>query len=154
MYAAFTMLPVRERSLGVKTMQNCSGAPIWLMWLAQYVWDFLNCLPSIALTLIIFAASQKVEGMKTFVETLDVIFVLFLFFTFAMLPFGYCWSFMFDTAASALTYCKSYDLSSSSEFRNSLIISYAVKFPFLPKRSNGFKKSSLTLTLRRPTCQS
>ena len=105
MYAAFTMLPVRERSLGVKTMQNCSGAPIWLMWLAQYVWDFLNCLPSIALTLIIFAASQKVEGMKTFVETLDVIFVLFLFFTLAMLPFGYCWSFMFDTAASALTYC-------------------------------------------------
>ena len=26
-------------------------------------------------------------------------------FTFAQLPFGYCCSFIFDTAASALTYC-------------------------------------------------
>ena len=35
---------------------------------------------------------------------LDAIFVLLLMFTFAQLPFGYCLSFLFDTAANALTY--------------------------------------------------
>ena len=47
MFSAFGVLPVRERKNGVDTLQYCSGAPIWLMWLAEYVWDFINALPSI-----------------------------------------------------------------------------------------------------------
>ena len=49
MFSAFGVLPVRERKNGVDTLQYCSGAPIWLMWLAEYVWDFINALPSIGL---------------------------------------------------------------------------------------------------------
>ena len=36
---------------------------------------------------------------------MDAIFVLLFMFALAQLPFGYCCSFLFDTAASALTYC-------------------------------------------------
>jgi len=36
---------------------------------------------------------------------MDAIFVLMFMFTISQLPFGYCCSFIFDTAASALTYC-------------------------------------------------
>ena len=64
MFAAFTMLPVRERATGVKTMQKCSGAPLWLCWIADYLWDILNSLPPILVTLIIFAASQSIDSIK------------------------------------------------------------------------------------------
>ena len=60
MFGSFSVLPVRERSTGVRTLQKCSGAPLWLTWLAEYVWDVLNCIPSLSLILIIFAASQSV----------------------------------------------------------------------------------------------
>ena len=63
MFAAFATLPVRERSSGVRTLQKCSGAPLWLTWLAEYVWDILNCIPSLGIILIIFAAGQSV-GMN------------------------------------------------------------------------------------------
>lgn len=105
MYSAFSMLPVRERATGVKTMQKCSGAPLWLCWLAEYLWDLLNSLPPILITLIIFAAFQKIDGIKVYVDNMDAIFVLMIMFSFSQLPFGYCCSFIFDTAASALTYC-------------------------------------------------
>ena len=105
MFSAFSMLPVRERATGVKTMQKCSGAPLWLCWMAEYLWDLINCFPPILVTLIIFAAFQNVEGIKAYVDNMDAIFVLIFTFALAQLPFGYCCSFMFDTAASALTYC-------------------------------------------------
>ena len=64
MYSAFAMLPVRERASGVKTMQKCSGAPLWLCWIAEFLWDLINSLPPLLITLIIFAAFQKIPGVK------------------------------------------------------------------------------------------
>ena len=96
MFAAFSMLPVRERSTGVRTLQKCSGAPLWLTWLAEYAWDFLNVLPSFCIILIIFAASKSVDGVQVFVDNSDLIAVLFLMFTVAQLPFTYCLSFAFS----------------------------------------------------------
>lgn len=71
MFAAFGVLPVRERKFGVKTLQKCSGVPLWILWLAEYVWDILNCIPSIILILLVFLCGYQVEGIKTFVENLD-----------------------------------------------------------------------------------
>ena len=96
MFAAFSMLPVRERSTGVRTLQKCSGAPLWLTWLAEYAWDFLNVLPSFCIILIIFAAAKSVDGVQVFVDNSDLIAVLFLMFTVAQLPFTYCLSFAFS----------------------------------------------------------
>ena len=70
MFAAFSMLPVRERSSGVRTLQKCSGAPLWLTWMAEYVWDILNCIPSLIIVLIIFSASKNVG--KGFYLELDL----------------------------------------------------------------------------------
>jgi len=69
MFAAFSMLPVRERSSGVRTLQKCSGAPLWLTWMAEYVWDVLNCIPSLIIILIIFAAGQNVGNGFILVNT-------------------------------------------------------------------------------------
>ena len=110
MFAAFSMLPVRERSTGVRTLQKCSGAPLWLTWLAEYVWDFLNVLPSFAIILIIFAASQSVDGVKVFVDNADLITVLFLMFTLAQLPFTYCLSFSFSQPSSAISYTSLFNI--------------------------------------------
>jgi len=52
----------------------------------------------------VLVAFQSIDGIKVYVENLDAVFVLILMFSFAQLPFGYCCSFLFDTAASALTY--------------------------------------------------
>ena len=41
-FGAFVALPVKERFCGVKTLQRCSGAPVWLSWMAQYTWDLLG----------------------------------------------------------------------------------------------------------------
>ena len=38
-FGSYVNLPVKERQSGVKTLQRCSGAPVWLSWLAQYTWD-------------------------------------------------------------------------------------------------------------------
>ena len=45
MFSAFSMLPVRERSTGVKTMQRCSGSPQWIIWAGQFTWDVINTIP-------------------------------------------------------------------------------------------------------------
>ena len=68
MFSVFSMLPVRERENGVKTLQKCSGAPLWLTWLANYCWDLLNALPSLLMIIIIFASSQSIAGFATFAE--------------------------------------------------------------------------------------
>ena len=68
MFSVFSMLPVRERENGVKTLQKCSGAPLWLTWMANYCWDLLNALPSLLMIIIIFASSQSIAGFATFAE--------------------------------------------------------------------------------------
>ena len=68
MFSVFSMLPVRERENGVKTLQKCSGAPLWLTWLANYCWDFLNAFPSLLIILLIFVSSQSIGGFDTFAE--------------------------------------------------------------------------------------
>ena len=122
MFSVFSMLPVRERENGVKTLQKCSGAPLWLTWLANYCWDLLNALPSLLMIIIIFASSQSIAGFATFAEKtgkvylvntlnsgksesqekingpLDCIFVLFILFALAQLPFTYCLSFAFKVS--------------------------------------------------------
>ena len=68
MFSAFSMLPVRERETGVKTLQKCSGAPLWLTWLANYAWDILNAFPSLLMIIFIFYCSKTVDGFTTFAE--------------------------------------------------------------------------------------
>jgi hypothetical protein len=71
MFGAFGVLPVRERKNGVKTLQKCSGTPLWVLWLAEYFWDIINCMPSILMIIGVFYFGQKVDGIETFVENID-----------------------------------------------------------------------------------
>ena len=104
MFSAFGVLPVRERKNGVKTLEYCSGAPIWLTWLAEYTWDIINCIPPIILICLTFLCGRQVEGINSYVENLDCLIVLFSLFCLAQLPFVYCMSFLFKEPSSAITY--------------------------------------------------
>ena len=62
-FGAFVALPVKERCSGVKTLQRCSGAPVWLSWMAQYTWDLLGGQKSHCRTLpyLIFKVFQPIK---------------------------------------------------------------------------------------------
>ena len=104
MFSAFGVLPVRERKNGVKTLEYCSGAPVWLMWLAEYSWDIINCIPSIVLICLTFLLGKQVDGINTYIANLDCLIVLLGLFVLAQLPFLYCCSFLFQEPSSAITY--------------------------------------------------
>lgn len=53
-FGAFVGLPVKERFTGVKTLQACSGAPVWLSWLASYTWDLIQSLPATLTVVVVF----------------------------------------------------------------------------------------------------
>ena len=62
MCATFTVAPVIERTNGVTALQHCSGSPIWIDWLARYIWDFFNIFPAfITITIILFAANMLLD---------------------------------------------------------------------------------------------
>ena len=64
MFSAFSMLPVRERETGVKTMQRCSGVPQSISWAAEYLWDYINSIPPLLITCLVFVAFQSIDGIK------------------------------------------------------------------------------------------
>ena len=103
-FGAFVALPVKERFCGVKTLQRCSGAPVWLSWLAQYSWDLINCIPAISIVLIVFNIATDIDAIDTFAANTAALFVLFILFIFAQLPWCYCFSYSFKHPSSAIMY--------------------------------------------------
>ena len=78
MCATFTVAPVIERTNGVTALQHCSGSPIWIDWLARYIWDFLNIFPAfITITIILFAA-KNVAGLSSLTDNYELFTVLFI----------------------------------------------------------------------------
>ena len=78
MCATFTVAPVIERTNGVTALQHCSGSPIWIDWLARYIWDFFNIFPAfITITIILFAA-KNVAGLSSLTDNYELFTVLFI----------------------------------------------------------------------------
>ena len=78
MCATFTVAPVIERTNGVTALQHCSGSPVWIDWLARYVWDFFNIFPAFLTITIILFASSSVGGLSSLTENYELFTVLFI----------------------------------------------------------------------------
>ncbi|CBY39653.1 unnamed protein product [Oikopleura dioica] len=110
MFAAFAMLPVKERKVGVATLQRTSGASIYTLWLAEYCWDILNTLPSFMLLYFMFLAMKNLTSIQYLLDYSGALFCLSFMFILVQLPFVYCLSFLFTEPASALSYISSINL--------------------------------------------
>ena len=78
MCATFTVAPVIERTNGVTALQHCSGSPVWIDWLARYIWDFCNIFPAFITITIILFASRNVAGLSSLTENYELFTVLFI----------------------------------------------------------------------------
>ncbi|CBY31539.1 unnamed protein product [Oikopleura dioica] len=105
MYAQFSMLPCKEREQGVKVMQKCSGAPLWVTWAANYCWDILNALlPNILIVVILVIAAQWLPGLESFADEAFALWLGIFLTSLAIIPCVYCLSFLFTNPANASNY--------------------------------------------------
>jgi len=105
MYAQFSMLPCKEREQGVKVMQKCSGAPLWVTWAANYCWDILNALlPNILIVAILVIGAQWLPGLESFADEAFALWLGIFLTSLAIIPCVYCLSFLFTNPANASNY--------------------------------------------------
>ncbi|CAG5090419.1 Oidioi.mRNA.OKI2018_I69.PAR.g12593.t1.cds [Oikopleura dioica] len=105
MYAQFSLLPCKEREQGVKVMQKCSGAPLWVTWLANYCWDILNALlPNVLVVIILLIGAQFLEGLEAFSDAAFALWFGTFITSLAIIPCVYCLSFLFTNPANASNY--------------------------------------------------
>ena len=96
--AAFVVLIVRERISKVKHLMMMAGVPPQVYWLANFVVDFGCCLVLVALAMMLAHA----EALDAVVGPAALpLALVFIFFSAAMLPWTYVFSFLFDSPASA-----------------------------------------------------
>ncbi|KAG0730576.1 ATP-binding cassette sub-family A member 3 [Chionoecetes opilio] len=97
--ASFLVFPLQERETKAKQVQVMTGAPLWGLWLATFLWDYLTYLLS---ALAIFAAFMIGDSQKYF--TVDAapaaLVLLLLLYGWGSIPLAYVFSFFFQTAAA------------------------------------------------------
>ena len=86
MCSTFTIAPVVERINGVRSLQHCSGSPIWMSWICQFTWDFINSIPAFILITVIMYSSQSVTGISSIVDEYNYFTILYFFFILGTSP--------------------------------------------------------------------
>lgn len=97
---SFIIFLIKEKASGAKHMQVVSGVKPLAFWSSTFLWDMFNYLVPVLLILIVFAAFQ-VEAY-TGDDRLGLVFVLFLIYGWAVLPFVYILHYFFKTAAGGM----------------------------------------------------
>lgn len=100
--ASFSMFVVKEKAVKAKHSQFVSGIRSIIFWLSSFLWDFINFLIP-ALCVIAVIGIGNIEG---YVENqnLGKLFLLFILFAGAVLPFTYLTSQPFSVSASAFAW--------------------------------------------------
>jgi ABC-type Na+ transport system ATPase subunit NatA len=96
-YAAFV---VRERAAGAKLLQLASGCGSVAYWTSAFAWEMLNHTAVTLLCLILFGAFQIDVLVGSWDKGLGAFLLLWLY-GFAVIPLSFCYSFLFDSNASA-----------------------------------------------------
>ncbi|CAD5111485.1 DgyrCDS794 [Dimorphilus gyrociliatus] len=100
--ASFSMFVVKERAIKAKHSQLVSGTRSVIYWLSTFYWDFFNFLIP-CLCVIAVIGIGDIEGYVKD-DNLGKLFLLFLLFAAAVLPFTYLLSSLFDVSASAFAW--------------------------------------------------
>ncbi|XP_055623835.1 phospholipid-transporting ATPase ABCA3-like [Toxorhynchites rutilus septentrionalis] len=96
--ALFIMFYIRERTTRAKLLQFVSGVNVLLFWAISFLWDYMIFVV-ISLFYIATVAALQQDGLSEF-EHLSKIFLVLLFFGFAVLPVTYLFSYLFDIPAT------------------------------------------------------
>lgn len=116
--ASFVLFLIRERAIKSKHCQFVSGAGTAVFWIATFIWDFINYLAPCAGVLIAFAAFdvEAFVGGGRFAGTL----LLMLLYAWAVLPFMYLLSFIFNVPSSGLVWLTMFNILSGNIFNSFL----------------------------------
>ena len=102
---AFAFIPaaiigpiVAERECKSKHLQLISGVGVTAYWVAHTVWDFLNFLPPVLISLAIFKA-YAIDALTG--DAAGVLLLCALLYAMAIISFTYCVSFLFKKASTA-----------------------------------------------------
>lgn len=99
--AFYIIFYIKERVSRAKLLQFVSGISIWTFWLTAFVWDLVTFIITtcfMAATLLVF----QEEGWSTGPEIGRVLLLSFCF-VWAILPFVYLFSLLFDIPSSGFT---------------------------------------------------
>ncbi|XP_046544466.1 phospholipid-transporting ATPase ABCA3-like isoform X1 [Haliotis rubra] len=98
--SSFVHFLIKERQVGAKHLQVVSGVGPFVFWMSNFAWDFINyMIPCVGL-LIVFAAFQS----EAYVEDgrLGIVFLIFVVYGWAVLPFMYTLQYLFKVPASGM----------------------------------------------------
>ena len=99
--AGFVVFLIKERESRAKHLQFVSGAQFGMFWLANFVVDVFNYIVPVAFIMIVMAAFQAETLSDS--EVLVSVFVLLLFYGWAIIPQSYLLSFWFSVPATGFT---------------------------------------------------
>ena len=108
--SSFSLFLVKERAMKAKHIQFVSGVRVVNFWLSTFCWDMINYIIPAIVLIICFAAfgiGQYVDDLRFF-----DIFLLFVLYGWAMLPFMYLWSFLFQVSSTAYVWITMFNIIS------------------------------------------
>jgi ATP-binding cassette subfamily A (ABC1) protein 3 len=100
--SSFVLFLIKERTIKAKHCQFVSGVESWTFWAATFSWDLINYMLPCFLLILAFAAF----GVGAYIddERFLYIMLLFLLYGWALLPFMYLLSFLFNIPASGFVW--------------------------------------------------
>ena len=98
--ACYGMKAVKDRLLNAKHLMFVSGMDITMYWLSTFVFDFLCYSVVAAWTMVCFALSGAIDFDREKSQIAAGTMVLFLLYGCCSIPQAYCFSFLFDSAAT------------------------------------------------------
>ena len=100
MSTSFIIFLIKERSVGAKHLQVVSGVGPGAFWLSTFLWDMINYLVPVLCILVVFAAFQT----SAYVDDgrLGIVFLIFMVYGWAVLPFVYLLSYLFKVPATGM----------------------------------------------------
>ncbi|KAL4240689.1 ATP-binding cassette sub- A member 3 [Mactra antiquata] len=108
--SSFTLFLIRERSTKAKHLQFTSGINSFTFWSGTFCWDLINyLLPAILLLITLLAFDVDAYIVE---DHLAHIALLFILYGFAMLPFMYLWSFLFDVPSTGYVWLTMFNILS------------------------------------------
>ena len=108
--SSFVLFLIRERAIKAKHSQFVSGVHSLNFWLSTFTWDFINFLIPCVLLILTFAAfsmdAYTVDGHWL------MILLLFALYGWAMLPFMYLLSFIFNVPSAGFVWLTMFNILS------------------------------------------
>lgn len=103
MSASYVLQPAAERSSQAKLLQQMTGTPLWLYWIAHAVFDMIFHLILSALLITVFQLLDSKHLFTAHFESMLSMFVLLVLFGACMLPICYCVSLWISTSNTAFS---------------------------------------------------